>query len=339
MVVGDRQLQKVAELLRDRVPSVRQAATVSSLMDEPGSGAARVDPGAIGLIQYTSGSTGRPKGVTLTQQNLLANMRCIGKGLGLGPEDVAVSWVPLYHDMGFDRLLDDGDALRHAGGDDVASALPHPTRALAVGDPPPPDHGRAVAQLRLRAVLSEGARRGDRRSRPVALAAGPQRSRGGAARDHRAVQHRERLRSERRAVPAADGEPTVIFPSVGVPLDTQELRIVAADAEGLEPEEVPERTEGRILMRGPSVMEGYFHQPEATAAVRVGSWTETGDLGYLADGELFITGRIKDVLIKAGRNYHPQDLEGGGRGRRHPQRVRDCLRRPGAGGGGRGRCR
>ena len=56
-------------------------------------------------------------------------------------------------------------------------------------------------------------------------------------------------------------------------------------------------------------MAGYFGRPEATAAIRLGDWLDTGDLGYLADGELFITGRIKDLIIKAGRNYHPQDIE------------------------------
>ena len=71
-----------------------------------------------------------------------------------------------------------------------------------------------------------------------------------------------------------------------------------------------DRVEGRIEFRGPSAMEGYFHNEEATAAVRRGDgWIDTGDLGYWADGDLFVTGRVKDVIIAGGRNIYPQEVE------------------------------
>ena len=71
-----------------------------------------------------------------------------------------------------------------------------------------------------------------------------------------------------------------------------------------------ERVQGHIQFRGPSTMQGYFKNPSATAAVmREDGWVDTGDLGYLADGELFVTARIKDVIIKGGRNLYPQEVE------------------------------
>jgi fatty-acyl-CoA synthase len=72
---------------------------------------------------------------------------------------------------------------------------------------------------------------------------------------------------------------------------------------------LPERRLGRIFVRGPSIAEGYFGEPEASAAVFKDGWLDTGDLGYLADGALTITGRSKDLIIVHGRNVWPQDLE------------------------------
>jgi fatty-acyl-CoA synthase len=91
--------------------------------------------------------------------------------------------------------------------------------------------------------------------------------------------------------------------SCGSPLPGHSIRIV--DEEN---QPVPERHVGEILLSGPSVMLGYYQQDEAGEAIENG-WLRTGDLGYLADGELFVCGRLKDVIIAHGRKYHPQDLE------------------------------
>jgi fatty-acyl-CoA synthase len=72
---------------------------------------------------------------------------------------------------------------------------------------------------------------------------------------------------------------------------------------------VGERRVGHIQARGPSVMAGYFAEPRLTADTLRDGWLHTGDLGYIADGELFVCGRTKDVIIRAGRKYHPPDLE------------------------------
>ena len=83
-----------------------------------------------------------------------------------------------------------------------------------------------------------------------------------------------------------------------------EIRIVDEDGRQLD-----ERIQGQIQFRGPSTMQGYFMNREATQAVFQGDWVKTGDLGYRADGELYVTGRSKDLIIKGGRNLYPQEIE------------------------------
>jgi acyl-CoA synthetase (AMP-forming)/AMP-acid ligase II len=108
-----------------------------------------------------------------------------------------------------------------------------------------------------------------------------------------------------RAEAAADGEAALRFVGVGRALPAHEVRTI--DEAGAE---VPERTVGRLVFRGPSATPGYFGKPEATAAITLpGGWLDSGDLAYLADGEVFIAGRLKDVIIKAGRNLVPQEIE------------------------------
>ncbi|MBI3028020.1 MAG: 1-acyl-sn-glycerol-3-phosphate acyltransferase, partial [Candidatus Rokubacteria bacterium] len=107
------------------------------------------------------------------------------------------------------------------------------------------------------------------------------------------------------ARPARPEEPSPLrFVSCGRPLSGHEVRIV--DAAG---RLAAERAQGRIEFRGPSVTAGYFKNPAATRAALGDGWMDSGDLGYWADGELFITGRQKDVIIKAGRNLYPQEVE------------------------------
>ncbi len=90
----------------------------------------------------------------------------------------------------------------------------------------------------------------------------------------------------------------------GRPFPGHALRIV--DAEG---QPLPEREVGQIELQGPSVMQGYYHDPERSAETLRGGWLKTGDLGYLSAGELYVCGRVKDLIIVNGRNYYPQDLE------------------------------
>lgn len=108
-----------------------------------------------------------------------------------------------------------------------------------------------------------------------------------------------------RADPATSGEQDVLrFVACGQPLPGHEIRVV--DATG---HELGDRREGRIEFRGPSATAGYFHNADATRSLFHDDWLDTGDLGYLADADLYVTGRVKDVIIRAGRNLHPAELE------------------------------
>ena len=117
---------------------------------------------------------------------------------------------------------------------------------------------------------------------------------------------RDIFEKEGRAVPAEDGDENVIrFVANGLPLPDHEIRVAGGDNNGL-----PERVRGRVLFRGPSKTSGYFRNPEATSAVTTtGGWMDSGDLGYQANGELYITGREKDTIIKGGHNISPQEIE------------------------------
>jgi 1-acyl-sn-glycerol-3-phosphate acyltransferase len=108
-----------------------------------------------------------------------------------------------------------------------------------------------------------------------------------------------------RAQPAApDAASPLRFASCGLPLPGHEIRIV--DTAG---REVGDRQEGRLEFQGPSASAGYFRNPEATARFVRGAWRDSGDRAYIAGGEVYLTGRIKDVIIRAGRNLYPHELE------------------------------
>ena len=298
------------------------------------------------LIQYTSGSTGDPKGVVLTHSNLLANIRAIGTGLNLRPGDFGVSWLPLYHDMGLigswltalcfgvpisilsplaflsrpERWL---WTIHEQRG--TVSAAPNFAYELCtrkVDD-------RALEGLDLscwRAALNgaepispDTLERFTRRFEPYGFRAEAFLPVYGLAESSVAltfpplgrsprVDHivRERFENAGEAGPSSKSDPSPLrFVSEGRALPGHEVRVVDDTLR-----EMGERVQGRIQFRGPSTMQGYYQNPSATAAVmQDDGWVETGDLGYLADGELFVTARIKDVIIKGGRNLYPQEVE------------------------------
>ena len=114
--------------------------------------------------------------------------------------------------------------------------------------------------------------------------------------------------SEQRRPPQAAISPTssssYISSATDLPLPRHEVRVVD-DAD----HEVGDRQEGRLQFRGPSATRGYLDNPEATEVLHAGDWLETGDLGYIASGEVYVTGRSKDLIIRAGRNLYPDEIE------------------------------
>ncbi|MCA9692703.1 MAG: fatty acyl-AMP ligase [Myxococcales bacterium] len=340
---------RVADITRDRAPSVEEVISIARLVAHPSAPATvRVAAGDTALIQYTSGSTGDPKGVELTHANVLSNIRAAASGVALAAGDVVVSWLPLYHDMGLiggwlmnlyfgtpvvlmspltfltrpERWLQVLDEYRA-----TRSVAPNFAFDLCVKRIPP----EVIAGLELRQVksllngsepiLPETLDRFVEHCAPAGLRREALFCAYGLAENMVAVTFPPVLRAPRvdaivrsvfeetgRAEPAGDDVPegeALRFVGVGSPVAEHEVRIVDdADAP------VPERQQGRLHFRGPSTFKGYFRNPAATAAVkRDGGWVDSGDLAYMADGEVFITGRVKDVIIKGGRNYYPHELE------------------------------
>jgi fatty-acyl-CoA synthase len=118
----------------------------------------------------------------------------------------------------------------------------------------------------------------------------------------------ERLRQESRAEPVAEGEPAVEIPACGRPLLGMEVRAFAhSDPTGQHP--LPERSVGELRLRGPSVTRGYWGAPDDDPELFADGWLRTGDEGYLADGRVYVSGRLKDTLIIHGQNYRPQHVE------------------------------
>jgi len=338
--------ERVAALLGAHVPGLNEVTTVKRLA-VPGADAPaiRLAPGDPALIQYTSGSTGEPKGVLLSHGNILANIRAVRHGIAIRPDDVAVSWLPLYHDMGLIgswlAALAFGIPIvilsplaflarparwllalhAHRG---TLSAAPNFAFDLCVRRVTDDEiHGLDLSSWRLafngsEQVSAETIERFTRRFAPYGFraetmcpvyglaeaAAGltvPPLTRGPWV-DRVARQTFERSRAAR---PAAPDEPNPLrFVSCGPPLPEHEVRIV--DARG---RPVQERVEGRVEFRGPSVTAGYFRNREATQAGLHDGWMDSGDLGYMSEGELFVTGRRKDIIIKGGRNLYPEGVE------------------------------
>jgi 1-acyl-sn-glycerol-3-phosphate acyltransferase len=335
----------VASLLRSAVPSLTGVTTAEELMARgatwPVLEGAGSDPA---FIQYTSGSTGNPKGVLLTHDNLLANIRAMTIGLDLQPTDVGVSWLPLYHDMGLIGTwlfsLVNGIPLELQS---PLYFLARPERWLrtiherraTLGAAPNfayelcvsriPDEALEGLDLSSWRCALNGAEpisadtlaRFQKRFGPYGFRPGTMMTVYGLAECSVALcfppvgrppridsVHRELFAREGRAERAGEGEPSLQFVSVGNALPEHEVRII--DAMGAD---VPERRVGRLIFRGPSMTAGYYRQPEATAAITVDGFYDSGDLAYMADGEIYVAGRSKDIVIKEGRNLIPQEIE------------------------------
>jgi fatty-acyl-CoA synthase len=303
-----------------------------------------VSTDAAAILQYTSGSTAMPKGVVLSHANIAANIEAIlgPSGLQARAGDVGVSWLPLYHDMGLIGMLLSSVFAREdivilspvlflkrpsAWLDAIATyrgtvsfapnfayelcrrrVKPSQIDALDLSSWRVAGCGAEPIQPGTLLQFAEHfARAGFKESsflpcyglaeHSLAVSFGQ----GGLQVD---VVDAGRLVHESRAVPAVNGSPSVRVVCCGGALPRHEIRIVTESLE-----ELPERHVGAIAVKGPSIMQAYFDDPEATAdAVRDG-WLMTGDLGYVASGSLYVCGRTKDLIIRQGRKYHPADLE------------------------------
>ena len=358
LLVTFRRAQGLARLLEPRVPTLGAVLNAERMANTP----VREEPPTtewrtakslthqargedIAFLQYTSGSTGDPKGVTLTHANLLANIRSIVRGLEVQADDVVVSWLPLYHDMGLigawmaplffgvpvivmsplaflsrpERWL--RAIQRHRG---TLSPAPNFAYELCVRKIPEQEletldlrswraalNGAEPVQAgTLQRFAERFARCGFRREAflPVyglaeaSLAVSAPKVGSGYRVDRI---EREALESEGRAVPAKTGSTALEFVSAGKPLADIQVRIVVSGGR-----DADERVVGQLWFKSPSATGGYYRNEVATRALmREEGWLDSGDRAYWADGEIYITGRAKDVIIKAGRNLFPQEIE------------------------------
>jgi fatty-acyl-CoA synthase len=305
------------------------------------------------LIQYTSGSTGVPKGVELTHYGLLANIRAVDSVLKYRPDDVGVSWLPLYHDMGLIGavlgtlhhsipliLMPPQDFIRdpkrwlyaiHRYHGTLSAA---PNFAFSLCNRKIKDHEIKGLDLTGWRVAINGAeqihpgtmREFIRKFGPYGFSKKACMPAYGLAECSLAVTfsdleeelvissyHRKSLEVEGKAIPMPEADPeSVKWVSVGRAIPGHEVRVVDPDhgpERGDLPVEVPDRTIGEVMIHGPSLMKGYYRQPGITAEALRDGWFCSGDLGFMDGNRLFITGRSKDLIIKGGRNYHPQDIE------------------------------
>lgn len=308
-----------------------------------------VEPGHPAFLQFTSGTTSQPRGVLLLHEHLIAQLESYTEALRLTPGEVVVSWLPLYHDLGLigkvlaclysrahlilmspidflkepmawlraisryrgvhvaapnfayqlcvrkcspERLKEEGIDLSSVensgmGGEPVSWSTVEAFRAHFAPFGFRPEALNPCYGLAENTLVATGHRRHEPlRTRTVSL---------------------EALQRNELVEPSGDDDAYTIVGN-GPPFPGMEVAIVTAAGDVVGEEGI-----GEIWVRGPSLAAGYFDDAEATAAtfvLRDGvRWLRTGDLGFLAGGDLFICGRQKDVLIVRGRNYHPQDVE------------------------------
>ncbi|MFO1323460.1 MAG: non-ribosomal peptide synthetase [Burkholderiales bacterium] len=306
----------------------------------------RAAPDDVAFIQFSSGSTSEPKGVVLTHRNLTTNIAAIAAGVRARGDDASLSWMPLTHDMGLigfhlTPLFEDCDHwlmptalfVRRPGlwiakvaehGVSVTCSPNFGYMHYLKSHDPAKVAGLDLSRVR---IIFNGAE-------PIAA---------DLCRDFLAALAPARLAANVMfpVYGLAEASLAVTFPDVGAPLavetlsrgalgpgdvvrpvdaaaeDAVELVRVGKPVKGCEVRiadenggEVSPGTVGRILIRGDNVSPGYYDDPTLTKASRTDDgFLDTGDLGTLCDGELVVTGRIKEILFIAGQNHYPQDIE------------------------------
>jgi fatty-acyl-CoA synthase len=336
---------RVARLLGEAVAAAAPRHGCADVGSLPAAGGREVEVGAadLALVQFSSGTTVDPKPVALSHRAVVAQTVRLNSFWpdGNGHVHSGASWLPLYHDMGLIGCV--FPALERPA---VLTLIPP---ELFVARPavwlqtiaryratvsPAPNFAYGLCVDKIRDEEMQGvdlsswsvALNGAEPVAPKVLRTFQERfSRWGFRAEALTPVYglseaalavtfsdidrpfssrffdRDRLADGRGAVESPGGVEMV---SLGRPLPGFELRIV--DRERCD---VPETWVGRVQVRGPSLMDGYLGMEPATAAVLSDGWLDTGDLGFLIDGELFLTGRAKDVLILRGRNHSPVEVE------------------------------
>ncbi len=305
------------------------------------------DPSAdkIAFLQHSSGTTGLQKGVALSHRAVLNQIEAYSQSIGLNEDDVIVSWLPLYHDMGliagfvmpivsgtplvlmspFHWVRDPKSLLwaihKHKG---TLCWLPNfAYNHIARTARPSYLEGLDLSSWRATINCSEPVYHQSHqvfleRLRPYGFRESALAVSFAMAENTFAVTQTELgshprldwveiapLQEDRLAVPAEQqAEGAIPMVSCGAPIEGTEIAVVGEDGSHL-----PERNVGEIILRSNCMLTEYYKRPKVTAEAIQDGWYYTGDMGYLSGGELFITGRKKDLIIVGGKNVYPQDLE------------------------------
>lgn len=313
------------------------------LQEVEGSAAAptRMSPDAIAFLQHSSGTTGLQKGVALSHRAVLNQIASYSDALRLGPTDVVVSWLPLYHDMGliagfllpviqglplvlmspFDWVRRPALLLRaihdHGGTLCWLPNFAYKHCALRILDRE--TQGLSLGEMRAFINCSEPVLDSSQRAflarfaplgvRPEQLAASYAMAENVFAVTQTPIGRPPRLDVVDRVVLASQGraepaEPSAVVASVYTSCGPVIPGVSVRIGSGLE-----DRSVGEIQVRSHCMLAGYHGRPDLDASLFDAGWYRTGDIGYLAEGELYVAGRSKDLIITGGKNVHPHDLE------------------------------
>ena len=304
----------------------------------------RRQPADIVLLQHSSGTTGLQKGVALSHQAVLNQIDAYADVLHLTKEDVVVSWLPLYHDMGliagFLMPILYGMPLVLMSPFDWVRAPHRLMQAISqyqgtltwlpnfaynfCSQKIRPRHMEGVDLFSLRAVIncSEPMRHESHQLfldtfqpygfKPSAIATSYAMAENTFAVTQGGIDSpvaidpidRDSLQMERVARPAMNNKAQIIMVSAGKPIPNTKVKMVDPDGNIL-----PDRMIGEIALQSNCMLTEYYHRPNTTQQSLLDGWFLTGDFGYMVDGEVYITGRKKDLIIVGGKNIYPQDLE------------------------------
>lgn len=349
VLVASGSLQNILWSQVDRVPSLTKLVKAEDLQKGSADPTLPdVTPDDVAFLQYTSGSTSDPKGVMVTHRCLVANCQgIIEHGLQLDPArgDKGVSWLPLYHDMGLIgfviapilygipivfiptlRFIKKPTSWletvhQHRG---TASFAPNFAYALVARKAKPADlerwdlscvkaFGCGAEPIHPATMRAFSELFGEKCNlSPTALLPAYGMAEATLAISLKPVDsamvtrtvHATEFQENGVVLDPDPDHPAEEHVSCGVPFPGHEVAIFAPDGERL-----PDGLQGEIALRGPSVTPGYFRNAQATQSSFRDGWLHTGDLGYLIDGQIYVTGRVKDLIILNGRNVHPQSVE------------------------------
>ena len=306
-----------------------------------------IDPDETAFIQHSGGTTGLQKGVALSHRAVLRHVVSLSEALDIRESDVVYSWLPLYHDMGLiacfmlpmvrhlhvvmqsptEWVMQPGTMpqlisqyrctlawapnftfqflARRVRAEDRQDFDLSSLRALV--NCSEPVRAESVSEFMAAYAacgLDPGAVRASYAMAENVFAV-TQSGMGGAPVQQRAWVDAERYRLEGVAAPVEPGAlGALCFVSSGRCLSGNEVRIVSPVDDPL-----PDGSVGEILIRSDTLFNGYYNRPDLTQQAMRGEWYQSGDLGFLLDGELYVVGRKKDLIIVAGKNVYPQDVE------------------------------